>query len=266
MPLNNELQNFKRRFHSLTGYNLELYQQVDRRLQSYLMRTTCTNFEALYEQLRDNADLQDNFMDYLNINVSEFFRNPERFRELKLKVLPELMQDKISLNFWSAGCSFGAELYSLVITLNNLKKLQSCRFMGSDIDQRALEKARVGLYRKDLLRNVSQADLNYYFDPQIQNELTNYRFKPEWKQRVSFKSHDLLQAEYPKGFDLILCRNVMIYFNKETKYQVYKKFWEALKPKGILFIGGAEQLLDIQHLGYTPLSPYFLRKNDSQNA
>jgi len=266
MPLDNELQYFKRRFHSLTGYNLELYQQVDRRLQSYLKRSDCPNFEALYEQLRDHLNLQDDFMDYLNINVSEFFRNPERFRELKLKILPELIQDKISLNFWSAGCSFGAELYSMIITMNNLKRLPSCRFTGSDIDQRALEKARQGLYRQDLLHNVSKSDLNYYFDPHIQGEVTRYQFKKQWRQRATFRTHDLLQAEYPKGFDLILCRNVMIYFNKETKYQVYKKFWEALKPNGILFIGGAEQLLDIQHLGYTPLSPYFLRKNNDKNA
>lgn len=266
MSFSHDLQGFKRRIHSLTGYNLELYQQVDRRLQSYLLKTNSQNFEELYEQLRDQPGLQDDFLDYLNINVSEFFRNPERFRELKLKILPELIQDKISLNFWSAGCSFGAELYSLVIIMNNLKRLQACRFLGSDIDQRALDKAKQGLYRPDLLHNVSKSDLNYYFEPHIQGELTHYQFKSEWRQRISFKTHDLLQEEYPKGFDLIICRNVMIYFNKDSKYQVYKKFWEALKPNGILFIGGAEQLLDIQSLGYTLLSPYFLRKNNSQNA
>lgn len=261
-----DLQQFKRRFHSLSGHNLELYQQVDRRLQTYLSRSGCLSFEELYEQLRDQPELQESFLDYLSINVSEFFRNPERFRELKLKILPELMHNKLSLNFWSAGCSFGAEIYSLVITMANLQRLNICRFLGSDIDQRALNKAREGIYHPDLLHNVTKSDLNYYFDPVIQGEQTRYRFKSEWQQRVKFNAHNLLQSDFPQGFDLIVCRNVMIYFNKESKYQVYRKFWEALKPNGILFIGGAEQLLDIQHLGYTPLSPYFLRKNSHPHA
>jgi len=252
---------FKRRFFGLSGHNLEHYKDVDLRLKRYLQRVGCRDFEDLYAQLQQNTALQREFLDSININVSEFFRNPERFQELKQRILPELFQQRMHLKIWSAGCSIGAEIYSLMILLTNLQRLHQCRFLASDIDSYALEKAREGIYTPDLVSHVSKSDLNYYFEPLYRSERLYYQFKAEWRQRVSFQHHDLLLADYPESFDLIVCRNVMIYFNQETKYQVYRKFWDALKPDGVLFIGGAEQLLDIQQLGYTPISPYFLRKN-----
>lgn len=257
------LDRFKNRFFSLSGHNLTLYKDVDPRLRRYLQRSGCPDFESLYSRLQNSPDLQQELLDSISINVSEFFRNPERFQELKQNILPQLFKERMHLKIWSAGCSIGAEIYSLVMLLANLERLHQCRFFASDIDSYALERARKALYSPDLVRNVAKSDLSYYFEPVHLKERLAYAFKNPWRNKVTFETHDLLSGSYPEGFDLIICRNVMIYFNQETKYQVYRKFWQALKPEGILFIGGAEQLLNIQELNYTPISPYFLRKNKS---
>lgn len=261
MPETQALERFKRRFFSLSGHNLALYKDVDPRLYLYLQRTDCPTFDLLYERLQTHPELQQDLLDTISINVSEFFRNPERFQELKQRILPLLFKDRMHLKVWSAGCSIGAEIYSVLILLANLERLHQCHFWASDIDSYALELARKGIYSPDLISHVAKSDLNYYFEPIYQKERLAYQFKSTWRNKVHFDPHDLLSADYPQGFDLIICRNVMIYFNQETKYQVYRKFWQALKTGGILFIGGAEQLLNIQELNYTPLSPYFLRKN-----
>lgn len=257
------LERFKSRFFSLSGHNLALYKDVDPRLKRYLQRAGYSDFEVLYAQLQNNPELQQDLLDSISINVSEFFRNPERFQELKQRILPPLLKDRMQLKIWSAGCSIGAEVYSLVIMMANLERLHQCRFFATDIDSYALERARKGIYSAELISHVAKSDLSYYFEPLHIKERLAYQFKAPWREKVHFDPHDLLSNSYPEGFDLIICRNVMIYFNQETKYQVYRKFWQSLKPDGVLFIGGAEQLLNIQKLNYTPISPYFLRKNKS---
>lgn len=252
------IQHFKRRFHALSGQNLENYKDIDGRLQNYLQYSRFPDFDTLYENLRAENQAYQEFWDYLNINVTEFFRNPERFQDLKLKVFPQLPPPPLNLKIWSAGCSFGAEIYSLVMLMANQQRLHHCRFLGTDVDERALQQAQSALYKKEHLRNVPQSDLNYYFDWQPQSSA--YLFKPQWRQRVKFQVHNLLTSEYPTQMDLIVCRNVMIYFTKENKYQIYRKFWASLKDNGFLFIGGAEQLLDINTLDYTLISPYLLQK------
>lgn len=259
-PLTPEsLQNFKQRFYRLSGTNLEHYKDADQRLRTYLARIDRQNLEELYGLLNDQPTRIQEFLDFMTINTSEFFRNPERFAELKQKILPNLLSSRTNVKIWSAGCSNGAEPYSLAILLANLQKLNQCQILATDVDTGALAQARAGEFPPEQLKNVNLADLNYYFEPCLEPR-RRQRLKAEWRRRVRIEQHDLLSAEYPQGQDLIVCRNVMIYFNRETKYQVYRKFNQALRENGVLFVGGAEQLLDIQSLGYRPLSPYFLQK------
>lgn len=253
------LASFKRRFFRLSGHNLEQYKDADQRLKSYLLRSDSQNLEELYGKLDAQPARIQEFLDFMTINTSEFFRNPARFNELKQKVLPTLLANRGPIRIWSAGCATGAEIYSLVILLANLQKLHQCQLLATDIDSRALELARRGEFPPEQLSNVSLADLNYYFEP-MHEPRKRYRFKDQWRQHVRFEQRDLLNSDYGQGFDLIVCRNVMIYFNRESKYQVYRKFNQALKENGVLFVGGAEQLLDIQQQGYRLMSPYFLQK------
>ena len=143
--------------------------------------------------------------------------------------------------------------------LNAVRGL-SGRGLRGDVAKEILEAVQRGKeFPPEQLSNVALADLNYYFEP-VHEPRKRYRFKSQWRQYVKFEQRDLLNSDYGQGFDLIVCRNVMIYFNRDSKYQVYRKFNQALKENGVLFVGGAEQLLDIQLLGYRPLSPYFLQK------
>ncbi|PKL74945.1 MAG: chemotaxis protein CheR [Candidatus Melainabacteria bacterium HGW-Melainabacteria-1] len=254
------LSSFKRRFHTLSGHNLEHYKDADQRLHAYLQRIDQRSLDELYGLLSAQPARIQELLDFMTINTSEFFRNPERFLELKQRILPDLLTPHKTLRIWSAGCAGGAEIYSLVILLAKLKRLHNCHLFATDIDQRVLEQARIAEFPPEMLANVSNVDLNYFFEPCLEGR-RRYRLQSQWRQKVRFESHDLLSTDYPQGFDLIVCRNVMIYFNRETKYQVYRKFNLALKDQGVLFVGGAEQLLDIQSLGYRPLSPYFLQKS-----
>lgn len=250
---------FFKQFHQLSGHHLEHYKDIETRLLAYLQRSEQQSLDALIECMSQEPEQIKLFLDFLTINTSEFFRNPERFQELKLKIMPLLFSRKKKLRIWSAGCANGAEPFSLSILLSNIQKLEYCQIIGSDLDQFALQAARSAEYPVEQLKNVSLADLNYYFDlASVQPR--RYRLKSDWQKQVLFQHHDLLSPKYPQSFDLITCRNVMIYFNRDTKYQVYRKFYEALNDYGVLFIGGAEQLFDIQGLGYKPISPYFLQK------
>lgn len=258
--LSHEAQfHFFKQFHQLSGHHLEHYKDIETRLLTYLQRSEQKSLDALMVQMAQEPEEIKLFLDFLTINTSEFFRNPARFQELKLKIMPLLFSRKKKLRIWSAGCANGAEPFSLLILLANINKLEQCQIMGSDLDPFALQAAHSAEYPMEQLQNLSLADLNYYFDL-ASAQPRRYRLKSDWQKKVIFQHHDLLNAKYPQNFDLITCRNVMIYFNRDTKYQVYRKLYEALNDYGVLFIGGAEQLLDIQGLGYKPISPYFLQK------
>lgn len=260
MPFSSQsLARFCQEVYTISGKNLAQYKSLEQHLQRYLSTQPQQDLDYLLETFRQNPQHLQDFLNHLTINVSEFFRNPERFKALKQQVLPLLISQNPSLQIWSAGCSFGAEIYSLVIMMANLNYLHHSRFLATDIDTYALNQAQKGVYGIDLLKNVSRSDLNYYFELQPPQK---YQLQTRLRQRVAFKHHDLLSESYPCNNHLILCRNVMIYFNRETKYQVYQKFWRALKPGGVLFVGGAEQLLDIHKMGFHLLSPYFLQKSE----
>lgn len=257
------LLSFKQRFYRLSGCNLEQYKDADQRLKSYLIRFPSRSLDELYLHLSEQPSRIQEFLDFMTINTSEFFRNPTRFSELKQKILPQLFARQNKVRIWSAGCANGAEPYSLVMLLANMQKLTQAQLLASDLDSRALEAAQRAEFPPEQIKNVPLADLNYYFETSLESQ-RRYRFKSQWRQYVRFQKHDLLGLDYPQGFDLIVCRNVMIYFNRETKYQVYRKFYQSLKENGVLFVGGAEQLLDIQGLGYRLVSPYFLQKTAAE--
>jgi len=258
-----ELTHFKREFHQLSGYNLDNYQhiQIDRRLQEILHTTHSQNLAELLIYFKQNSNELRKFLDGLSINVSEFFRNAERFQEIQNKILPELLSRRPRLRIWSAGSSIGAEIYSLLMILEHLGAADHCHFLASDIDRDALERARKGVFLPDLLQHVSKKDLSTFFDPCLdENKANAYVFKQKWREKVHFIHHDLLTDDYPLQFDLIACRNVMIYFTKEAKTRVYQQFYSSLREGGVLFVGGAEQLIQAHEIGYNRLSSYFYQK------
>ncbi len=255
---------FRQQVQKKSGYHLAPSPFLEDRLRLYLRLQGCDDLEQANQRLKTgDLDVQA-FLDSLLINESEFFRNPDRFKELKKRILPRFFTGCGQVRIWSAGCSFGAEAYSLMILIANLKRLHQARLYATDLDRQALIQAQTAVFSKNVIKNVSKSDLSYYFE--LQTGVAHgvkYALKPRWHQQIDFAYHDLLRDPYPESYHLIVCRNVMIYFDKASKYQVYQKFWRSLKPGGVLFIGGAEQLLDIHSLGFESLSPYFLLKPES---
>ncbi|MEG1742373.1 MAG: CheR family methyltransferase, partial [Acetivibrio sp.] len=155
------------------------------------------------------------------------------------------------------ACSTGDEPYSLVMLLSKLMPLNNIKIIATDIDKQVLEKAQLGLYNDKSLKALPKEFVRDYFT--VINEKT-YQISDKIKSRVEFKQHNLLKDPYPTNCDLIVCRNVLIYFTEDAKMEIYSKFNGALKKDGILFVGSTEQIIQPQNLGYSAQKSFFYRK------
>jgi chemotaxis protein methyltransferase CheR len=160
------------------------------------------------------------------------------------------------VKIWSAACSNGSEPYSIAIILEEMGLSARSRIDATDIDRQVLKKATEAKYNRDGLKNVSQSRLDRFFTKQGDF----YLLKDSIKKKVAFRYHDLLEDNYQKGYDLIVCRNVTIYFTREAQDGIYKKFSHSLNPGGILFIGGSEMIFKYKDFGYEKLAPCFYKK------
>ena len=229
--------------------------QLKRRLDSYIIKLKLQGYEELYRQIAQNRENYEKLLDHLTINVSEFFRDPLRFTELQ-QHLKDLSKERQTVKIWSAACSNGSEPYSIAIMLEEMGLSGRNSIDATDIDKQILNKAKLARYSRDGLKNVSTERIQRYFD--AQGDL--YALKELIKKKISFRYQDLLNDEYPKNYDLIVCRNVTIYFTREAQDLIYKKFNRSLNPNGILFIGGSEMIFNYKEMGYEKLSPCFYKK------
>lgn len=229
----------------LLNINLDHYkdQQMKRRLDSWLVRSDTNSWQAYFKQLRTDSEEVTKLSNYITINVSSFFRDTERWESLQKNVLPQLIREaqartrNQNLRIWSAGCSIGAEPYTLAMQLDEFGQRNGYYMLASDIDHGAMEMARNGgPYRAEDAENISPEQKQKYM---LSGE-KSLQVKPEIIKRVTFKHVDLVEDSFEGNFDLIVCRNVVIYFTAETKTKLFRKFCESLRPGGILFIGGTE--------------------------
>ena len=253
---------FQRRVMQLTGIDLTSYksQQMRRRLGTLLARNKMTSlFE--YSRLLDHPAKLQEFLDFFTINVSEFFRIPEKFHYLETRVIPDLMTRGRELRVWSAGCSNGAEPYSLAILLDEIAPLGRWSVLATDVDRTTLARAERGdRYSAADVRNVSERRLAKYFE----RDDFGYRVKDRLKRRVQFQVHDLLKSPFESGLQLILCRHVVIYFTEEAKDILYRKFVNSLVDGGVLFVGGTEIIPRSREIGLETMSVSFYRKSTNQ--
>jgi chemotaxis protein methyltransferase CheR len=249
----------KKKIRELTQFDLDNYgrNQMIRRLDGFISRLK-VNSVAQYCKLleRDTQELE-KLQNFLTINVSEFFRDPAQFKILQEDMLPALLRSNLKLNIWSAGCSNGAEAYSVAILLDRLSPYRDHRILATDIDKNIISQATAGgSYKAADIRNVPQALVEKYFT----NNDGDIRVIDRIRKKVTFKLHDLTRDPFEKNFDLIVCRNVVIYFSAETKKKLRREFLNALKINGILFIGATETMLDTRDTGFQRLSSCFYRK------
>lgn len=256
-----DYEQFKTQILSLTKIDLNAYKerQMKRRIDALIAKNKYPGYKEYVDAIRTNSDLFEEFVNYLTINVSEFWRNPEQWKVLEEEVVPELMKRfGKNLKIWSAACSTGDEPYSLVMLLSKFVPLSNIKIIATDIDKQVLEKARAGLYNQKSISGLPEEFKKKYFS---KVGLSNYQISDEIKKCVEFKEGNLLENKYPANLDLIVCRNVLIYFTDEAKNEVYKKFNASLKSGGFLFVGSTEQIINYRDLNYQSYRSFFYKKN-----
>lgn len=244
-----------------SGLDLTAYKerQTLRRLSGFLSRQNIADWAELAQIIRDDASIREQLTDHLAINVSEFFRNPERFEHLSKEVLPNLMERFSSLRIWSAGSSVGAEPYSLAIMLEELSPGSAGRheILGTDIDREALATARKAAFTEDWLKEVSAERRQRFFDSLPDGTL---QVRPSIRNYVTFREHNLLEDPYPTEQHLILCRNVIIYFIEEAKNGIVARFGESLVPGGYLLVGSTETIFRSEQFGLRSVAPFLYQR------
>ena len=250
---------FKKEIFLLTKIDLNAYKekQMKRRIDTLIDKHKIVGYENYVKAIKADKELFEEFVSYLTINVSEFYRNPEQWEFMDKDIFPELIKKfGKNLKIWSAACSTGDEPYSLVMALSRHVPLNQIKIYATDIDKQILEKAKLGLYNEKSIENVPKDLKDKYFE----KVGASYRIKDEIKQRVEFKQHNLLKDPFPKDMHMIVCRNVLIYFTEEAKDNIFREFKDSLSNKGILFIGSTEQIVNYKEIGYARKNSFYYEK------
>ena len=240
------------------GLSLNSYKpaQLNRRIQSLMERIGVKTLEEYTKLLKKDVTEREKFMDYVTINVTEFFRNPEFFDALRRNLLLEIIPNSSNIKIWSAGSSMGCEAYSLAMMLDDMKQKVNYSILATDIDKNILAKAREGIYSTSDVKTLDNKYLDKYFSKSDDKYIVDSKIK----SKVTFKRHDLILDSYEKDFDLILCRNVIIYFKDEVKQKIIDDFIDSLKVGGLLFVGATESINTYITRGLEKVSPFIYKK------
>lgn len=250
---------FKKAIFELTKVDLNAYKekQMKRRIDTLIARHGIVGYDKYIQVLKTDKDRFEEFVNYITINVSEFYRNPDQWALLDKDIIPELIgKFGNNLRIWSAACSTGDEPYSLVMALSRHIPLNRIKIYATDLDKQVIAKAKVGLYGEKSISSVPEDLKSKYFT----KVGPSYQISEEIKKRVEFKEHNLLRDTYPTDFHLIVCRNVLIYFTEEAKDDIFRKFQKALANGGILFIGSTEQIINHRDVGFERKNSFYYEK------
>ena len=255
-----DYEGFKVEVYQLSKIDLNAYKerQMKRRIDSLMKKNGFNQYDEYVKALKQDREVYEEFINYLTINVSEFFRNTSQWEVLEKEIFPYLF-DKFGkrVKIWSAACSTGDEPYSLAMVLSKFIPISQIQIIATDIDKQILAKAQQGLYNEKSVMGVPKEFKDKYFE----KIGSSYRVSDEVKKCITFKQHNLLKDSYPDKLDLIVCRNVLIYFTEEAKNDIYKKFNHALKDQGILFVGSTEQIIQSQKFSFDTVRSFFYKKN-----
>jgi chemotaxis protein methyltransferase CheR len=224
---------------------------VESRLSPVARKYNAADLDALADAIRagKNAELMRDVTDAMMTNESFFFRDGKPFEQFKQVVLPRLLQARAAqktVRIWSAACSTGQEPYTLAMILKeDAAKLAGWRFeiVGTDLSREALDRARLGAYSQfEVQRGLPITLLVKYF----KQDGDRWLIAPELKTNITFKELNLLSEFTALGtFDVVFCRNVLIYFDQPTKARILEKISRMMPPDGVLYLGGAETVLGV---------------------
>lgn len=224
-----------------------IYSRIVRRIRALKL----SNFKSYLQYLDEFADQElSSFINAITTNLTSFFRESHHFEFLSKSVFPELKKKKRNsrrIRIWSAGCSTGEEPYSLAMTLNgSIDDSWDAKILATDLDTNVLQHGKMGIYGLDRIGNLDKGKVKNYFESPDGRRITDsdqLQTTQSIRQLITFNQLNLLEDWPMKGkFDVIFCRNVVIYFSKETQRKLFDRYADALEPDGYLFIGHAESL------------------------
>jgi chemotaxis protein methyltransferase CheR len=243
---------------ALLGIDLSQYKpaQVWRRVNGFASAKGLPDADALVAKVKLDTELRQAFLDMLTINVSEFFRNVEAWDALVAQFLRPMLLNQLSVRIWSAGCSLGYEAFTLAMLAREIAPHTPVKIMATDLDDTILSRAKTGTYTEAQMAGVSPSRRARFF----RNVGSNWEAKPELQALITWKKHDLLRDPYERPYDLICCRNVVIYFTETAKSDLYRRFCDALRPGGVLFLGATESIPNVRAVGLLPAGLTFYKR------
>jgi chemotaxis protein methyltransferase CheR len=260
-----EYEQFCLAFRRVCGIDLLQYKrgQMERRIRSFV--STRHGDLSLLEYaatLKADKDELSRFLDRVTINVSQLWRNPEQWEVLEEQILPDLARTSPTqpdrVRAWSAGCSYGAEAYTLAAVARRAIPRAQVTILGTDIDARMVERARAGVFTAEDARDAPTATLATHFAM----EDGKWHASAELKRMVRFEQGDLLRVRPARAsFDLVLCRNTVIYFNEDVRDALHGRLAESLRAGGRLVVGATERVSEPAKHGLEPESPFVYRKS-----
>jgi chemotaxis protein methyltransferase CheR len=273
-----DLQQFIAAIRNYSTYEFSEYsdKSLKRRLAKVLIDSKL-DISSLLTQIRTNPQFLEQVVKRLTVNTTELFRDPHIWQYLKYMVLPKL-KNQASINIWHAGCSTGQEVYSMLITLNELNLLDKVKVYASDLNNDVLQIAKKGVYKyrfniaylDNFDKAIKKNPYNYeeYFDIpyskyfEIDKDKDLIKMNPFLTEKVTFKKHDLVKEGnifYIK-FDLIICRNVIIYFNYDLQNKIFDFFYNNLYPNGYLWLGMHESIMGSYASKFEKSGHFYLKK------
>ncbi len=217
--------------------------RIKRIIDLYKFKTV----DKLIEVLQSNSDFFEEFISEITVNVTEMFRDPMFWKVLKEQIIPNILMNHNKISIWHAGCSSGEEVFSMAIVLREMGALDKAKIAATDIDTAIITKAKAGQYsmknmevnEKNYQRYMGEFSISKYFKESNGEAIMDKSLV----ENVSFRRHDLVQGSVFSKFDLVLCRNVMIYFNQSLQNDVLNKLHQSLFKYGYLAIGSKESLI-----------------------
>ena len=243
---------------ALCGVDLLQYKrpQMERRIRSWAARRGTEDLGEYAHRLRADAAELDAFLDRVTINVSQLWRNPEQWERLRTDILPELAE-RGRIRAWSAGCSYGAEAYTLAAVCRQAVPRARVDITGTDIDPRMVARARAGTFSVDDARSAPADAMARWFE----RTDDGFRAGAELRRMVRFQTGDLLRDRFPReAYDLVLCRNVVIYFTDPVRDELHRRLAGTLRTWGYLMIGSSERVTNPAATGLIPAHPFIYRK------
>lgn len=278
MVTDEAIQAFHKAVKKYSDYDLSVYSEKSfRRRIEKLLSDRNTDMKTIIRKVTQDPDFMEIIIQEITVNTTELFRDPKVWQTLKYRILKKLKYKK-EINIWHAGSSTGQEVYSMLILLNEMNILHKANVYASDINQKAIDKAEFGEYAyrfnieyvENYKKVIQENPYNfeefkdipfskYFVIDKISDTIS---VKNIIKNKVDYRKHDLVKLEniYNKKFDIILCRNVLIYFKPEIQNALFRLFAESLVTKGYLILGAHESILGPEARSFIKHGYFYLKK------